>query len=78
MSDIRHVRKWIPPLPPPSSLLIFLSTPLPCLDEGVRFAAVIDLDVDLGIFVLLISQALEVAAVEQQVEGKAESQHAQH
>lgn len=77
MSDILHVKKWTP-LSPPFSLLIFLSAPLPCLDEGLRFATIIDLDIDLGIFILLISQALEVAAVEQQVERKAESQHAQH
>lgn len=46
------------------------------LDEGLGLAFV-HLDVDLGIFVLLVPDALEAAAVAQQVEGQAESHHAQ-
>lgn len=48
------------------------------LDEGLGLAVVVDLDVDLGIFVLFVPDALEAAAVAQQVEGEAESHHAQH
>lgn len=46
------------------------------LDEGLGLAAVVYLDVDLGVRVALVSKALEVAAVAQQVDGQAESQHA--
>lgn len=46
------------------------------LNEGLRLALV-DLHVDLGILVLFISDALEAAAVAQQVEGQTESHHAQ-
>lgn len=46
------------------------------LDEGLGLAFV-HLDVDLGIFVLLVPDALEAAAVAEQVEGQAESHHAQ-
>lgn len=46
------------------------------LDEGLGLAAVVHLDVDLGVRVALVSKALEVAAVAQQVDGQAESQHA--
>lgn len=45
------------------------------LDEGLGLAAVVHLDVDLGVRVALVSKALEVAAVAQQVDGQAESQH---
>lgn len=46
------------------------------LDEGLWLAAVVYLDVDLGVRVALVSKAPEVAAVAQQVDGQAESQHA--
>lgn len=46
------------------------------LDEGLGLAAVVHLDVDLGVRVALVSKALQVAAVAQQVDGQAESQHA--
>lgn len=46
------------------------------LDEGLGLAAVVHLDVDLGVRVALVSKALEVAAVAQQVDGQAEAQHA--
>lgn len=49
----------------------------PGLDDGVGLATIVDLDIDLGILVTLVSEALEVTAVAQQVEGQAESQHAQ-
>lgn len=50
----------------------------PELDENLGLAAFVDLDVDLWVLVALISEALEVAAVVEQVDGQAESQHAQH
>lgn len=46
------------------------------LDKGLGLAAVVHLDVDLRVRVALVSQALQVAAVAQQVDGQAESQHA--
>lgn len=73
----------IPPSLPPAVLLLWCSlikiSPFttPGLDEGLGLAAVVDLDVDLGILVPLVSEALEVAAVAQEVERQAESQHAQ-
>lgn len=48
------------------------------LHAGLGRAAVVHLNVDLGIFVTFVSEALELAAVVQQVEGQAETQHAQH
>lgn len=71
--DLRHS-------PLPSLLLVAWCRSLvflPGLDKGLGLAAVVDLDVDLGILIALVSEALEVAAVAQQVEGEAESQHAQ-
>lgn len=59
--------------------LQFLKTPLPPeLDKNLWLAAVVDLSVDLGVLVALISEALEVAAVVEQVDGQTESQHAEH
>lgn len=49
---------------------------VPGLDEGLGLAVVVHLDVDLGVRVLLVSKALQVATVAQQVDGQAESQHA--
>lgn len=54
------------------SAVVFLG-----LDEGLRLAAVVHLDVDLGVGVALVSKAPQVAAVAQQVQRQAESQHAQ-
>lgn len=79
----------IPPSLPPSVLLLLWCSPyslaierspftFPGLDEDLGLAAIVDLHVDLGILVALVSEALEVAAVAQQVERQAESQHAQH
>lgn len=56
---------------PPAFLKVVLG-----LDKGLGLAAVVHLDVDLGVRVALVSKALEVAAVAQQVDGQAESQHA--
>lgn len=64
----------ISPSLPPAVLLLWCSLSSlalekyhlsPGLDEGLGLAAVVDLDVDLGILVALVSEALEVAAVAQ-------------
>lgn len=77
-------RPSLPPLLPlpAASLVSFWCRNSPLfllgLDEGLGLAAVVDLDVDLGVLFALVSEALEVTAVAQQVEGQAESHHAQH
>lgn len=48
------------------------------LDKSLGLAAIVDGDVELGVLVALVPEALEVAAVAEQVERQAESQHAQH
>lgn len=58
--------------------LITLSVLPAELDENLRLAAVVDLNKDLGVLVALVSEALEVTAVVEQVDGQAESQHAQY
>lgn len=48
------------------------------LDAGFRRDAVGELHKDLGVVVLLVPEALQVATVAQQVHGQTEAQHAQH
>lgn len=48
-----------------ASSLLFCRSVTPSLDEGLGLAAVVDLDIDLGVLVTLVSETLQVAAVAQ-------------
>lgn len=48
-----------------ASSLLFCRSVTPGLDEGLGLAAVVDLDIDLGVLLTLVSETLQVAAVAQ-------------
>lgn len=69
----------LPPLfPPPScSLCRLLSSVRLQLDKGLGVGAVVDLDIDLGVFLALLLLSEQPSAVAQKITGQAESQQAQ-
>lgn len=68
-----------PPFSPPSFLLLFgwLSSMCLQLDKGFWVGAVVDLDIDLGVFLALLLLSAQLPAVAQKITRQAESQHAQ-
>lgn len=67
-----------PPFSPPScSLCRLLSSVRLQLDKGLGVGAVVDLDIDFGVFLALLLLSAQLSAVAQKITGQAESQQAQ-